>query len=407
VTALTRRRKAPVNAYAGAMTAFGEMLRQLREERGISLSALALSIHYDKAYVSRIERGMQPPSEEVARLCDATLDARGDLVAAAHLDIAARRDSRPWQTTDLLRRIQASDATPCTLDAVEATVNRLCCEYPYRDANELVTDAQDWLRHIAQLLRKPVGLRQHQELLTSAGWLALLIGCLEYDLGLRMSAQATQAAARQLAEEAGNGEILAWTYEMAAWFALTQRRYRDTINEARHGQEVTRSHPVAVQLVAQEAKALARLKDKDGVRSTLDHGRDLLDGFAAPERPEHHFMIDRNKWLYYAMDAYRLAGDDSLAEEYARLVLADSIGPNGEEYAPMRITETRLTLAVVAARRGDLEQATTLGLTALRGTRKSLPSLLMVAGELDVELERRYPKEPTTTEFRDALRLVR
>ena len=63
-------------------------------------------------------------------------------------------------------------------------------------------------------------------------------------------------------------------------------------------------------MVAQEAKALARLKDKDGVRSTLDHGRQLLEGFAAPERPEHHFMIDRNKWLYYAMDAYRLAGDD-------------------------------------------------------------------------------------------------
>ncbi len=260
-----------------------------------------------------------------------------------------------------LRRIQASDAAPCTLEALGATVSRLCCEYPYRNANELVADARDWLRHIAQLLRKPVGLRQHRELLTSAGWLALLIGCLEYDLGLRTSAQATQAAARQLAEEAENNEILAWTYEMAAWFALTQRRYRDTINEARNGQEIGQSHPVVVQLAAQEAKALARLKDKDGVRSTLDRGRQLLDGFAAPERPEHHFMIDRNKWLYYAMDAYRLAGDDSRAEEYARLVLADSIGPDGEEYAPMRITETRLTLGVVAARRGDLEQATSLG----------------------------------------------
>ncbi len=194
---------------------------------------------------------------------------------------------------------------------------------------------------------------------------------------------------------------------MAAWFALTQRRYRDTINEARNGQEIGQSHPVVVQLVAQEAKALARLKDKDGVRSTLDRGRQLLDGFGAPERPEHHFMIDRNKWLYYAMDAYRLAGDDGRAEEYARMVLADSIGPNGEEYGPMRITETRLTLGVVAARRGDLEQATSLGLSALHGSRKSLPSLLMVAGELDVELDRRYPKEPATSEFRDALRLVR
>ena len=133
----------------------------------------------------------------------------------------------------------------------------------------------------------------------------------------------------------------------------------------------------------------------------------LLDGFPAPERPEHHFVVDPNKWVFYAMDAYRMAGDDVLAEEYARLVLANSVGPDGTEYAPMRIAEARLTLGVVAARRGDLEQATTLGRSALRGTRKSLPSLLMVAGELDVELDRRYPNEPATTEFRDALRLVR
>ncbi len=349
------------------MTAFGEMLRQLREERGISLSGLALSVHYDKAYVSRIERGIQPPSEEVARLCDAALEARGDLVAAAHLDIAARRDARPWQTTELLRRIQASDAAPCTLDALEATVNQLCCEYPYRDANELVTDARDWLRHIAQLLRKPIGLRQHQELLTSAGWLAVLAACLEYDLGLRTSAQATQAAARQLADEARNGEILAWTYEMAAWFALTQRRYRDTIAEARNGQKVSQSHAVVVQLVAQEAKALGRLRDADGVRAALDRGRRLLDSFPIPERPEHHFVVDPNKWVFYAMDAYRMAGEDGLAEEYARLVLADSISPDGVEYAPMRIAESRLTLGVVAARRGDLEQATALGLSLCAG----------------------------------------
>ncbi len=383
------------------------MLRQLREERAISLSDLALLVHYDKAYVSRIERGIQPPSEKVARLCDVALEARGDLVAAAHLDIAARRDARPWQTTELLRRIQASDAAPCTLDALHATVNQLCCEYPYRDANELGAEARDWLRHIAQLLRKPIGLGQHRELLTSAGWLAVLTACLEYDLGLRSSSQATQAAARQLAEEAENSEILAWTYEMASWFALTQRRYRDTITEARRGQKITQSHAVVVQLVAQEAKALGRLQDADGVRAALDRGQALLDDFPIPERPEHHFAVDPSKWVFYAMDAYRMAGKDDLAEEYANLVLANSIGPDGVEYAPMRVAEARLTLGVVAARSDNLEQATALGLNALRGTRKSLPSLMMVAGELDVELDRRYPNEPATAEFRDALRLVR
>lgn len=398
--------EAPGNAYAGRMTAFGEMLRQLREEQGISLSAFALSIHYNKGYLSRIERGLQPPSEDVARLCDAALGARGDLVAAAHLDIAALRDSQPWQTTELLRRIQASDTAACTLESLRATVEQLCCEYPYRDAGELVSEARDWLRHISQVLRKPTGLREHRELLVSAGWLAALAACLEYDLGLRTSAQATRAAARQLAGEADHSEIMAWTYEMESWFALTQRRYRDTISEARAGQEAGRSHSVVVQLVAQEAKALGRMHDADGVRAALDRGQQLLDNFPTPERPEHHFVVDPSKWVFYAMDAYRMAGEDRLAEQYAHQVLTNSVGPDGMEYAPMRIAEARLTLGVVAARRGDLEQATTLGLQALRGPRKSLPSLLMVAGEMDVELDRRYPNEPATAGFRDALRVV-
>jgi hypothetical protein len=51
-------------------------------------------------------------------------------------------------------------------------------------------------------------------LLTAAGWLALLVGCVEYDLGLRAAAEATRAAAKRLGAEAGNGEIIAWAHEM-------------------------------------------------------------------------------------------------------------------------------------------------------------------------------------------------
>src|SRR5262249_50680250 len=61
--------------------------------------------------------------------------------------------------------------------------------------------------------------------------------------------------------------------------------------------------------------------------------------------------------------------------------------------------EVRDQPAVVAARQSDLEEAVALGLAALRDSRKSLPSLLMVAGELDVELDRQFGTEPTTAHF--------
>jgi hypothetical protein len=58
-------------------------------------------------------------------------------------------------------------------------------------------------------------------------------------------------------------------------------------------------------------------------------------------------------------------------------------------------------LAVVAARQGDVDQASSLGMQALQGGRQSRPSLLMVARELEHEL-RTYGSD-TGADFRDLL----
>jgi hypothetical protein len=239
-----------------------------------------------------------------------------------------------------------------------------------------------------------------------AGWLALLIGCVEYDLGMRAGAEATRVAAQQLGGEADHSEILGWTHEMAAWFALTQGRYADVVNTARAGQAIDGSHSVVVQLMGQEAKALGRMGNVPELRTVLDRGHQVLNQFPTPDRTDNHFVVDPDKWEFMAMDAYRLAGDDQLAEHHARNVIQKGTGPGGIERSPMRMAEARLTLGVIAARKGELEHATALGREALSGPRKSLPSLLMVAGELDGELSQRYPDEQATADFRELLRAL-
>jgi transcriptional regulator with XRE-family HTH domain len=258
----------------------------------MSLGDLAKAVNYSKGYLSNIENGKRRPPEDLARLCDQALGARGDLMATARLDTAAARDATPWQSAELLRRVQHSDAAAATLEALGATVQELCCQYPYRDAADLRSEAQGWLKQVAQLLHKPVGLRQHADLLTAAGWLALLIGCLEYDLGMRAAAESTRVAARHLGIEAGHTEIIGWTHEMAAWFALTQGRYRDVLSAAVAGQDAARGQPVVVQLVAQEAKARARIGDSSGVHGALERGHSLLDTLPPNRRLENHFVVD-------------------------------------------------------------------------------------------------------------------
>ena len=73
------------------------------------------------------------------------------------------------------------------------------------------------------------------------------------------------------------------------------------------------------------------------------------------------------------------AADLRLAEALATEVIQASTDFDGTERAPRRLAEARITLGVVAARQGDLEQVIHYGQCALTAPRKSVPSLLMIS----------------------------
>jgi transcriptional regulator with XRE-family HTH domain len=385
--------------------AFGERLREYRDHRGWSLADLARATNYSRSYLSNVENGRKTATEDLARAVDKALRAKGQLITAARQAVAAKLKDMPWQTAELVARIQASDTTSNTIESLQSTVEELCCQYNRRDALELRSEAHEWLQHVGGLLKRPVGLRAHQDLLVAGGWLALLAGCVEYDLGMGTAAESTRVAAMQLGLEAGHPEIVGWGHEMTAWFALTQGRFKQAVDVSQRGQAAAPNTSVHVQLIAQEAKAKARLGES-GLHHLLETGRELFTRLPYPDRPDNHFKVDPAKWDYYAADVHRVAGDNEQASEYARTVIHDNIAPDGTELSPMRIAESRLILGFVAGRDGDLEQAVGLGRQGLRDGRQSKVHLRMVASELDHELRRRFPGEGLVTDFEDALRAV-
>jgi tetratricopeptide (TPR) repeat protein/transcriptional regulator with XRE-family HTH domain len=60
--------------------AFGERLRTLRTEHGLSLAELSTRVHYSKGYLSKVENGDKPPTVQLARGCDQALGADGSLL---------------------------------------------------------------------------------------------------------------------------------------------------------------------------------------------------------------------------------------------------------------------------------------------------------------------------------------
>lgn len=326
----------------------------------------------------------------------------------------SRRDGRAevlqvsgMDTVDIIARLRASDVDVATLDALRITADRLCCEYAYLPADQLLLEGKAWLARVVGLQHQRVSLAQHRDIIALAGKLSLLVGCVEYDSGRPRDAEATRQAALMLGQESGDLSVQGWAHEMRAWFSLTRGDYRGVIAASEAGIAVARNESVAVQLYAQRAKAWARLGDRSQTEVALDQGRQLLERMPYPQNIEDHFVVDPAKFDFYRMDALRRVGENRLAEQLANEVLRAGTDFDGTERAPMRNAEARITLGVVAAREGDLDTALAFGEKALTGERRSLPSLSMVAADLGEVLQSRYANASDAQEFVVHLRELR
>lgn len=80
-----------MEADDGLRSAFGALLKELREERGISQAQLALESELDQTFVSLLERGRrQPTLATLFALCDA-LRVEPDVVVGKLSAIRKRR----------------------------------------------------------------------------------------------------------------------------------------------------------------------------------------------------------------------------------------------------------------------------------------------------------------------------
>lgn len=312
----------------------------------------------------------------------------------------------PDEFTDLVAALRTPRVGTPHLDQAEAEVERLCTAYASQDAGTLLVEVDDWMRELTRLVAEGrVSLDGHRQVIRLTGWLALLRACLLWDQGDAIGTQRARVAAEGLATDIGDGVMAAWAWEIRAWMALTEGDPAQVVAAADTGLACAPTASVAAQLWAQKAKAYARMRDPHKTEVSLDHVRQVLDACGMPANVRNHFAVDPTKASFYAMDAYRiLQGSDSLADAMADTVVATSVAPDGTVISPMRLAEAQLTKAVLMARAGSSDDALLLADTALGHTRRSAPSLRLVAGEVVREVAYRAPAE--AAEFRAHLASV-
>lgn len=96
-TSTSRTHKRATSFEPNVATAFGEVARSLRVERGIAQDELALIANVDRSYFGKLERGERQPSLALLlRIATALQIPGGDLVALVEARMAIhRRRKRP------------------------------------------------------------------------------------------------------------------------------------------------------------------------------------------------------------------------------------------------------------------------------------------------------------------------
>jgi tetratricopeptide (TPR) repeat protein len=323
------------------------------------------------------------------------------LVGAVVPRDALQAEAEIFDTLELTRLAEISDIGTGTIESLNETADLLCRAYPSTPAATLRDRTKRRLQHVIRLLGGRSTLDQHRELLVVAAWLAVLLGCLHYDLGEREEAEAARQAAYQWAKQAGHAELMGWAFEMSAWFALVEGRYEQLIEFAQAGQAIAGTGSAGVQLILQEAKGWSRLGDHKQADAALTRGAEMLGRMPVPAHPEHHFVFDHTKWIFYASSCFVWLGDNDRTEEHAAEVIAKHARPDGTSNAPMRTAQARMNLGIVAARCGQLDQAVAYGESAFEYERQSLTALVSSSADLDNILQQRYRGEHLARDFHD------
>jgi len=317
-------------------------------------------------------------------------------------------DLESGEDSDIMVMIQEADRTdigPGTIEGLYTIFDKLCRDYPSSDASELRRKLKRLYSRVMHLRQGRMTLAQHRELIAISGWVTALLACVDWDMNQREAAETARDATLRSAKEVGHSELIAWSYEMQAWFALTEGRYSDVTSIAKAAQTIGGENSAIVQLIMQEARGWARLGNRKAAESAIGRGHDLLQKLSAINYPRH-FVYDTTKFPFYVASCYQWLGDDVKAETYANQVLRECEQNGTTERSPMRMAEIHITLGLVHAQRGDLDAAVDSGSHALTYQRKSAPSLLIRAAELNRVVSEMFPGSRQARELDEKFRAV-
>ncbi|MCH6159155.1 helix-turn-helix domain-containing protein [Streptomyces sp. M600PL45_2] len=289
----------------------------MRLEAGLSLGQLSQHVHYSKAQLSKVERGLKTPSAELARLCDARLRAGGELLSLlpeqppAKLPAADEErgkeevwlmhlsaDGPSWFQPMGRRQVMAAGAAGAAAavglgtsaaaagPATETggatlleTARSLFDQYRrlgQTSSPEVVLPALIAQTHSLRELSARTGPRSRDALLRLASRYAEYVGWLVQETGNDAAALWWTDRAVGLAAEGGDTDLAAYALVRRGLITLYRQDGRQTVSLAQQAQGSALPPRIRGLAWQREAQGHALAGDYDACMRCLDRARELL-----------------------------------------------------------------------------------------------------------------------------------
>ncbi|GAA0952851.1 helix-turn-helix transcriptional regulator [Nonomuraea longicatena] len=321
------------------MTTFGEKMRALMAERGISLRKLAKATHYDAGYLSKVANDLKRPSTPLAQQLEAALNADGEFV-----DLVPKRRGAPRAEAPM----QAASSLALPVPAVDPLVDRRMQRLSAAHTEELLTHVgEQWhtlvrtdnllgprhalggvcrqltiltalLRHVRPPLRDQ-SLRLAAMYAESAAWLY-------EDAGDMTASRRWTGHAMEWALEAGDRPMVAWTLFRRSQQALSGGNGAEVVGlaEAACREQGNTAGPMLAAILQQQAHGMAldgaevashELLDRAREHATTDDAGDARSGHGSFCTPAYVELQRGRVWLTLGRPAAAVRAFESAIED--------------------------------------------------------------------------------------------
>jgi len=270
-------------------------MKRMRQDAHLGLRELARRVPTDPGYLSKIERGSQVPSPDMALAIDTALGVDGQLVALLpppdRTALAVRESER---LSRLIAESQAQRADDLLIGAKNAAV-----AYLSSPPAQMLDEAWEVRRDALAVLRKTTRPSALTDITLAVGELSGVLAYAALDLGQPAQALVHAQAAFDAADVVGSGELKAWVRGTQSLIARFAGDYRAALRFALDGLRHVHNGSARVRLLCGVAQCHANMGNADAARAALDAAADAREDVDGPDAPGL-FGFSATKQAYYS-----------------------------------------------------------------------------------------------------------